>query len=41
LQHIQLNWRAIRLTTLDNGQAQAQMIVQRYPDVFMEKLGIM
>ena len=41
LQYIQLNWRAIGLTTLNNGQVWAQMIVQCYPDVFMEKLGTM
>ena len=39
LQHIQLNWKTIGLATLDKEQAQVQLLLQQYPEVFVEKLG--
>jgi len=40
-QHIQLNWKTIGLATLDKQQAQVQLLLQQYPEVFVEKLGTM
>ena len=41
LRHLQLDWKAIGLSTLDGGWAQVQALIHKYPDVFAEELGKM
>ena len=41
LRHLQLDWKAIGLTTLDGGRVRVQALIHKYPDVFAEKLGKM
>ena len=41
LQHIRLDWRTIGLASLDAGRDRVQMLLERYPRVFNQKLGTM
>ena len=41
LRHILLYWKEVGLAMLDGGQARVQALIQRYPEVFAEKLGKM
>ena len=41
LQCIQLDWKTIGLTALDEGQAKVQSLLHRYKEVFDESLGTM
>jgi len=41
LEHFQLNWKTIGLATLETSQAQVDVLLKRYSDVFAEGLGTM
>ena len=41
LQSIRLDWKTIGLVTLDKGQAQVQVLLQKYEEVFAKDLGTM